>query len=30
MSIRQYDWFWFAVWLVIIATVTAFAIGAAP
>lgn len=30
MNIRHYDWFWFAIWLVIIGTVTALAIGAAP
>jgi hypothetical protein len=28
--ILRYDWFWFAVWLAIIAAATAFAIGVKP
>jgi|KBSMisStaDraftv2_1062788.scaffolds.fasta_scaffold61254_5 hypothetical protein len=30
MNIRQYDWFWFSVWLVIISAALFFALGGRP
>jgi hypothetical protein len=29
MTLR-YDWFWFAIWLVVIAAATVFALGVKP